>query len=132
MLENSPRVATEIRPESARVRRRKTRLRTVGEIDGRSVSGKRARALAAMFEATLGGKLTDAQKLAISTASALTAIAEDASARRLQGDSTVNLDDLVRLVSAARRAVRDLGLDQRREPPEPSLQDYLRSKASKP
>jgi hypothetical protein len=124
-----PRDATEIRSESARVRRRKLRLRTVAQIDARTVSGKRARALAAMFEATLGGELTDAQRLAISNAAALTAIAEDAQARRLQGDLTISLDDLVRCVSCARRAVRDLGLDdRRREPSTPTLEDYLAAK----
>src|SRR4030088_1139777 len=124
MLENRaelPRDVAEIGAEPRRVRRRKLRLRTVAQLDGRTVSAKRARTLAAIFEATLGGALTGAQRLAIGNAAARTAIAEDASARRLQGDTSVNLDDLVRLVSAARRAVRDLGLDRGRQPATPTL-----------
>jgi hypothetical protein len=77
-----------------------------------------------MFEATLGGELTDAQRLAIGNAAAMTAIAEDAQARRLQGDTTVSLDDLVRCVSCARRATRDLGLHRKRE------RDALSSRSS--
>jgi hypothetical protein len=116
---------------SARTRQRKLRLRTTADLDMRTAAGKRARALAAIFEATLGGQLTDAQRLAISNAAALSAIAEDAQARRLHGDSSVNLDDLVRLVSCARLAVRDLGLDdRRREPVVQTLEDYLASKGA--
>jgi hypothetical protein len=121
MLENMaevPRDVAKKRPLEPAVRRRnrrKLRLRTVAQIDARTVSGKRARVLAAVFEATLGGELTDAQRLSIGNAAALTAIAEDAQVRRLQGDTTVSLDDLVRCVSCARRAVRDLGLHRKRE-----------------
>jgi hypothetical protein len=129
-----PRDVAKKRPPEPAVRRRnrrKLRLRTVAQIDSRTVSGKRARALAAIFEASLGGELTPAQRLAIGNAACLSAIAEDASARRLQGDTSVCLDDLVRLVSAARRAVRDLGLDGRkREPVVPTLEAYLASKGA--
>jgi hypothetical protein len=128
MLENMPTDATEKRPESARVRRRKLRLRTIAELDGRTTAARRAGALVATFEAALGGQLTGAQRLAMHNAAALTAIAEDAQAKRLAGDTTITLDDLVRATSAARRAVRDLGLDRKREPTAaPSLSEYLRS-----
>jgi hypothetical protein len=128
MLENMHTDATEKRPESARVRRRKLRLRTIAELDGRTTAARRAGALVATFEAALGGQLTGAQRLAMHNAAALTAIAEDAQAKRLAGDTTITLDDLVRATSAARRAVRDLGLDRKREPTAaPSLSEYLRS-----
>ena len=81
MLENMPTDATEKRPESARVRRRKLRLRTIAELDGRTTAARRAGALVATFEAALGGQLTGAQRLAMHNAAALTAIAEDSEDR---------------------------------------------------
>jgi hypothetical protein len=86
---------------------------------------------AATFEAALGGPLTEPQRLAVANAAALSAIAEDAQARRLAGDD-VSLDDIVRYTSAARRAVRDLGLDNRkREPdPGPTLAEHLARRAA--
>jgi hypothetical protein len=124
--------AAEMRPQSVRMRRRKLRLRTLGHLDGRTTAARRAGALVATFEAELGGELTGAQRLAVHNAAALTAIAEDAQARRLAGDTSITLDDLVRATSAARRAVRDLGLDRKREPAAPSLSEYLRSSPMTP
>jgi hypothetical protein len=123
VLENTPVEAPEIRPESARVRRRKTRLRSVAELDLRTVSGKRARALARLFESALG-QVSPAQRLAIDGAAGLVALSEDAVARRLRGEA-VPLDDVIRAVACARRAVRDLGIDRKREPAVPSLAEYL-------
>jgi hypothetical protein len=102
----------------------KVRLKTLGDLDGRTHAARRAAALAEMFSAELG-QLTPAQQIAVQNAAALAAIAEDAQARRLAGDPTISLDDLVRAVSAARRAVRDLGLDRRRVPASPNLSEYL-------
>ena len=41
----------------------------------------------------------------------------------------MTLDDIVRATSAARRAVRDLGLDRKREPAGLTLQQYLATRA---
>jgi hypothetical protein len=59
------------------------------------------------------------------------AIAEDTRARRLAGDPSVTLDDLVRVDSAARRAVRDLGIRPNVAPPGPTLTEYLAELAAK-
>ena len=69
-----------------------------------------------MFEAELGGKdnLTEGQKLAVSRAAVLTAIAEDARVRKLYGAKDVTLDDLVRCDRVAALAVRTLGIDLKR------------------
>jgi hypothetical protein len=93
----------------------KMRLKTLAALDGRTVAARRAAALVAVFSAELG-ELTPAQQIAVQNAAALTAISEDAAMRRLSGDPGITLDDLVRATSAARRAVRDLGLDRKREP----------------
>lgn len=95
----------------------KTRLKTIAALDGRTVAARRAAALAATFAAELGGELSDVQRMAVQNAAALTAIAEDAQTRRLAGERNVSLDDVVRAASAARRAVRDLGLDAKRAAP---------------
>jgi hypothetical protein len=62
------------------------------------------------FETALGGNLSDGLRLAVSRAAVLTAIAEDARVRKLNGACDVNLDDLVRLDRVAAQAVKALGL----------------------
>jgi hypothetical protein len=120
--------SAEIGTQSARSRQRKLRLRTTSDLDMRTAAGKRAAELAATFTAALGGRLSPEQALAVSRAAALLALSEDATTRRLGGDLAVSLDDVVRLASAARRAVRDLGLHRKREPATPTLEDYLAAK----
>ena len=94
-------------------------------------SGRRARELARQFEAAIGGDLTDNQRLAIGRAATLTAIAEDRRMRVLAGEPVL-LDDLVRVERLAMQATRNLGLDKRREPAEPSLAQVLAELAAKP
>lgn len=105
----------------------KLRLRTLRDLDHRTAAAKRAASLASAFESELG-ELTPAQRIRVETAAMLSAIAEDAQARRLAGDPTVNLDDLVRAVSAARRAVRDLGF-RPNKPSVPTLAEHLAHRA---
>lgn len=104
------------------------RLLTLTALDGRTVAARRAAALTETFAAEFGAELTPAQRIRVETAAALSAIAEDAQTRRLAGDASITLDDLVRAVSAARRAVRDLGLDRKRPPSGPTLSEYLASR----
>jgi len=120
--------AAQTRPESARVRRRRLRLRTVGSMDRRTTAARRAGELVHTFETALGGQLSAAQRLAVDRAATLLAIAQDAQVRRLQGDLSVSLEDIARLDNAANRAVRALGLERQREPAEPSLADYVASR----
>jgi hypothetical protein len=107
----------------------KVRLRTLAALDGRTTAAKRAAALAKTFAAELGGNLTPAQRIRVETAAALSAIAEDAQTRRLAGDPAIVLDDLVRAVSAARRAVKDLGLPKTPPASGPTLASYLASRS---
>jgi hypothetical protein len=79
----------------------------------------------------LGGNITGAQRAAIERAATLTALAEDAQARRLAGDSSVSLEDLVRIDNAAMRAVKQLGLKPAAAP-KPSLAEHLASRAGRP
>jgi hypothetical protein len=103
----------------------KTRLRTLRSLDGRTKAARRAAELAQALAAELGTDISDVMRTRIESAAALTAIAEDCQTRRLAGDGSVTLDDLVRATSAARRAVRDLGLAKSREPKRRALAEYL-------
>lgn len=105
----------------------KTRLKTLRSLDQRTTAARRAGALAKTFETELG-ELTPAQRVRVETAAMLSALAEDCTARRLAGDDSISLDDLVRAVSAARRAVRDLGIRPGKVlTPGPTLAEYLKA-----
>lgn len=88
----------------------KLRLATVRDLDGRTRASRRARELAAGFERDLGGDMSPGRRLAIERAAAMVALAEDAQARRLAGDQTVSLEDVVRIDNAAARAVKAIGI----------------------
>src|SRR5215469_10445141 len=76
--------------------RGKTGLVTLDHLDGRTKASKRARDLAAAYEAALGPGITETQRQAARTAGMLVAMAEDTTARRLAGDSGVTVNDVVR------------------------------------
>ena len=126
---DSPQIGASSEADARKAIRNKTRLQTLGHLDGRTIASKRAATLAKTFAAELGGQLSDVQRVAVQNAAVMTAISEDAQTRRLAGDPAISLDDIVRAVSAARRAVRDLGLDRKREPAGPTLAEYLASHA---
>jgi hypothetical protein len=50
-------------------------------------------------------------------------------ARRLGGDLTISLEDVVRTTNASTRAVRALGIKPTAAAPPPSLRDYVTSRA---
>jgi hypothetical protein len=115
----------EIPAESPPSRQGKQRLCTIDSLDGRTRAAKRARELASNFETELGGVLTVSQRLAVDRAAALTAISEDAQARRLAGDIGVSLEDIVRTTNAAHRAVKELGIKPAGAPKPPTLAEHL-------
>jgi hypothetical protein len=126
---DSPAITPQISAESTPVR---SRLRTISDLDGRTRAARRARDLAAAFAADLGGTLTAAQRLAVDRAAALCALAEDARARRLAGDTTISLEDVVRVDNAAQRAVRMLGIKSGGKPKTSNLNEYLAGKYGTP
>jgi hypothetical protein len=95
---------------SARMQRRKLRLRTVASLDGRTAAGKRAIELIKTFEAAIGGDLSAAQRVAVHRAATLVALSQDAQVRRLAGDMTISLEDVARLDNSANRAVKALDI----------------------
>jgi hypothetical protein len=103
----------------ARQKAGKRTLKTLTSLDQRTTAARRAAALVATFAGELGGQLTDVQRVAVQNAAALVAIAEDAQTRRLAGDNSVSLDEVVRASSAARRAINDLHIRA------PAERDYM-------
>jgi len=96
-------------------------------IDGRTVLARRSRELAAAFAAALGGQLTEVQSAAVQRAAEMIALCEVARAEAIRAGRP-DPDGLVRLESAASRALRQLGL---RSTPQraagPTLGSLLRS-----
>src|SRR5260221_627362 len=80
-------------------------------ISGRTALGRRLRDIADQLADGLGGwpRLNELQASAVRKAAELTALAEDARARRLNGAADVTLDDVVRLDRLAEQSVRRLG-----------------------
>ena len=105
----------------------KVRLLTLANLDGRTLARKKTDALIAAFTAELGGgELSVAGRIAVERAARMLALAEDSAARRLGGDMAISLEDVTRTDNAAARAVRDLGLGQRkREPAQAPLRERL-------
>jgi hypothetical protein len=124
--------AAGIAPVSGIEAQPKARLLTLGHLDRRTRASRRAAVLAQALAAEIGCPITDSLRIRIETAAALSVIAEDAQTRRLAGDSSVSLDDLVRAVSAARRALRDIGIrpNPKHEQLGPTLAEYIASKRS--
>jgi hypothetical protein len=104
-------------------------------IDGRTPLGRRLRDIADLLAADLGGwaELTEMQAAAVRDAAEYRALAEDARSRRLKGDGSVALDDVVRLGRLAEQCERRLGIGRKREPAStPDLATYLRGLKSEP
>jgi hypothetical protein len=115
------------------VRPKRRRRRQPKLIDGRSAAARRSRDLAAQFEHELGeDNPTPSRRMAIKRAASLAVLADSLRSRRLAGDQNVLLDDLVRVERLADRAVRGLGIDRKREPPAPTLKDYVAAKRAEP
>jgi hypothetical protein len=90
-------------------KRRSSKARLFGHIDGRTRAGKRARAIAAELEAGFGDGITKGQRRSVESAAVLSVIAEDLAMCRLAGQP-VSLDELLRAQGVAARAIRALGL----------------------
>jgi hypothetical protein len=127
MLENASDSSSVVRRSfSQRARNQRSKITNHPNkmaIDGRTPLGRRLRDLGDQLAAGLGGwpQLNELQAAAVRKAAELTALAEDARARKLNGATDVTLDDLVRLDRLAEQSVRRLGLDGRRREPTAGL-----------
>jgi hypothetical protein len=113
--------------DAGRLRGNYTQDTKMTKKDGRTRVFRRARALAAAYEAELGGALSAAQVAAVERAAQLNAIAWAARERVMGGDETIKLSDLIRLDSEARRSIEALRLPAADKPTDPiaALDRYL-------
>jgi hypothetical protein len=132
MLENASDSSSLVgRPFARRSRKQRSKITnrpTKMVIDGRSQIGRRLRDLADQFADGLGGwqQLSELRATAVRKAAELVAIAEGLRADRLRG-LPVSPDDIVRTDRLAHLAVRQLGLDHKREPVGPDLRAQFRA-----
>jgi hypothetical protein len=129
MLENAPAGRSAAAPRAPTSRSAVTNQPRKMVVSANTPLGRRLRDLADHLAGSLGGwsQLTDLQASAVRKAAELTALAEDARARKLNGATDVTLDDLVRLDRLAEQSVRRLGLDRKREPAAPDLRAQFRA-----
>jgi hypothetical protein len=114
-------------PDLPSIRAAKASLR----LDGRTRLAKRQLALVRAYGDALGGwnLLNVGTRLKIEAAVEMQLVAELTRARFLAGEGA-NADDTVRTARAASQALKALGIDDRRKPAPPNLDQYLASKAS--
>src|SRR5262245_38505089 len=90
----------------------KAQLRTLSDLDGRTLAARRARDLVAALTADLGGDLSAAQGELVQRAGLLGAYLEDCEARWLGGDD-VDLSTYLTACDRQRRVLTTLGLERR-------------------
>lgn len=107
--------------------------RLVDGVDGRSSSSRRFRDLCRALADDLGGEagLTEAERLTVRNAAAVTVASEAMQGRILRGEP-VDPDELTRLANASARLLGALRTKRTvRKPSGPTLQQYLAEKAAK-
>jgi hypothetical protein len=105
----------------------KARLRTLDQLDGRTLAAKRTRELIGRLEADLGGDLTAAKQELVRRAAMIGAFIEDQEARYLSGEP-VEIGPWLSATNNQRRLLETLGLE--RVAKTVSLKDYLTGKAA--
>ena len=108
----------------------KLRLMTLGDLDGRTASAKRARALVQDLESDLGGssRVSAGQRELVTRAAVIGALVQDSEARMLTGEE-VDMPGYLHAVKVQRQLLDTLGLDRRIKDVTPPLQDYIAGKA---
>jgi hypothetical protein len=102
------------------------RLKSISDIDQRTVAGKRAIQLVGALENDLGGvdNLSAGTKQLIQRAAVLAAMIESSEAQWLSGQA-IDLNILLAAIGVQRRVLVTLGLERRSRDVTPSLRDYL-------
>ena len=104
----------------------KTRLLTLGHLDGRTAAARRARELIEAIEADLGGadRLSEGSRQLVQRAAVLGAYIENCEARWL-GGQVVDLSDYLAAINAQRRVLATIGLDRRARNVTPTVAQYV-------
>ena len=97
-----------------------------GDYNNRTRAGRRVMKLVKIFAAALGGMLTERQLLAVHRAAVMQAMLEDTRARRVSGDTSISVEEVLRLDNAAINALRAIGLHEVEGPaPAPASQSLF-------
>jgi hypothetical protein len=97
-------------------------------IDGRSPSARRFRDLIQLYEAEIGGELTEVERGLVKQAAALTLTAEGMQADIVNG-KPVDPDAMIRVTSTAKRILGAISAKSAKNKPSgPDLASYLASK----
>jgi hypothetical protein len=88
------------------------KLRNLDDIDGRTLSAQRARALVRSIEADLGRDPSTGERQLALRAGLLAAIIEDIEARWVSGDA-IEIDAYTKLINSQRRVLMAIGLERR-------------------
>jgi hypothetical protein len=107
----------------------KVRLRSLSDLDGRTVAAKRAAELVAELVRDLGGReqLSAALWELVKRVAVCGALAEDAEVGWLQ-DGKIDVNDYTRIINAQRRLLATIGIERRAKTIVPTLSEYLEAK----
>lgn len=127
---NVPRKRTELKVTTD-VDAGKIRLRSLTDLDGRTVAAQKARSLVESIEADLGGadRLSTAKRALVTRAAVTAAIVESMEAAALTGGE-IDLAGYVALTNNLRRLLTTLGLERVAKDVTLDLDDYVASKAT--
>src|SRR2546427_503799 len=114
-------------PRDRHQQQQKVRLRTLDDIDGRTLAARRASSLVAAIEADVGTDLSAAEHQLAQRAGVLGAFLEDAEARWISGQP-FDLGLYVTGLNAQRRVLEVLGIKRQARDVTPSLEDYTASR----
>jgi hypothetical protein len=104
----------------------KARLLTIGDLDGRTTSAKRANALAAELENDLGGSdtLSAAQRVLVRRAAAAVAVAEHLETLWIAGHA-IDVGALTTLTNTISRVCGQLGLERKPRDVTPTVAEFV-------
>jgi hypothetical protein len=126
---DTPPMATRSKPVTAE--KPKARLRSLADVDRRTMAGRAAFKLRDDLAADLGGwdRLSAMQRELVENTAVLGAMLKDAAAAYLSGDP-IDLQEFMALTNAQRRLLADLGLERRMmDVTAPTVRQYLAAKA---
>ena len=110
----------------------KIRLRTLADLDQRTVAAQKARSLVEWIEADLGGadRLSTAKRALVTRAAVTAAIVENIEANALAG-AEIDTAAYVALVNNLRRLLTTIGLERAAKDVTPDLSAYIAGRVTK-
>lgn len=107
----------------------RVRLRTLGDLDGRTAAARRFRELASSYAVDLGGDLTTAQAAIVQRAASIQLWCESAEAEYAE-TGALDIAAFTTATNALRRLLADIGLERRAKDVTPDLRTYIAKRAA--